>query len=225
MANIHLTRVSANRKLGPIPATTSSKETCPASCPFAKSNGGGCYANGGPLAIHWAAVTAGKRGGSFDQLTEQIRALPKGQLWRHNQAGDINDPNRPSGRWELDRLTAANRGRRGFTFTHHRRGAKAIQAMRAATAYGFTVNASCHSEREADAAIANGLRAVMVAPKAEHRIAWDTAGGNRAVVCPATRRDDVTCATCGLCHARPSNVVIVFPAHGTAWRKAESALT
>lgn len=221
----HFIRVSQNRKLGRIPATSSSKNTCPKTCPFARDNGGGCYGDGGPIAIHWAALSRGDRGGSFGELCQQVRRLPAGQLWRHNTVGDLGDPNTAAGRDQLQQLTAANRGRRGFTYTHHQRGAAAVQAMRAATANGFTVNASCHGEQEADAAVAHGLRAVMVAPKAEQRIAWDTAGGNRAVLCPATRRSDVTCETCGLCNARPSNVIVVFPAHGSAWRKAEAALS
>ena len=225
MTRFHLTRVSANRKLGPIPASTSGKQTCPASCPFASHNGGGCYANGGPLAIHWAAVTNGKRGDDYAAFCDKIRQLPKGQLWRHNQAGDIIDPNTKAGRVALEQLTAANRGRRGFTYTHHRRSAAAIQAIKAATANGFTVNASCHGEREADAAMANGLRAVLVVPKDEPRRFWETAGGNRVAVCPATYRDGIDCATCQLCQSRPQNVVIAFPAHGTSYRKAELALT
>ena len=26
---------------------------------------------------------------SFESFVEQIKALPKGQLWRHNQSGDL----------------------------------------------------------------------------------------------------------------------------------------
>jgi hypothetical protein len=44
----HLTRVSSNAKTGKIPVSTSSKATCPATCPFM---GNGCYAASGPLAI------------------------------------------------------------------------------------------------------------------------------------------------------------------------------
>jgi hypothetical protein len=86
------------------------------------------------------------------------------------------------------------------------------------------VNASCHSEREADAAIAQGLRAVFVVPADDARTAWQTAGGNRAIVCPAQRFDAMTCARCQLCAARPSHVAIVFRAHGTGRKAAEQAL-
>ena len=50
---VHTTIKSANRKVGPIPVTTTSATTCPDVCPFNNANEGGCYANGGPLAMHW----------------------------------------------------------------------------------------------------------------------------------------------------------------------------
>ncbi|MEG0068146.1 MAG: hypothetical protein RR740_26515, partial [Pseudomonas sp.] len=65
----HFTRVSGNAKTGPIPVTTTSADSCPPSCSF---KGNGCYAESGPLALHWKAVTAGKRGGSLDELCTKI---------------------------------------------------------------------------------------------------------------------------------------------------------
>lgn len=219
----HLTPKSANRKTGPIPVSTSSAATCPSVdvCPF-KENG--CYALGGPLALHWRAVTAGERGTLWGGFLAAIAALPHGQLWRHNQAGDLYRPATKLGRVMLDALVAANRGRRGFTYSHHRRTPAVVQAFKAATANGFTVNASCHSEGQADAAMANGLRAVFVVPAGESRVSWQTEGGNRAVVCPAQRLEAMDCATCQLCQRRPANVAIAFKAHGRSWRAVEAAL-
>lgn len=82
----HLTRVSANKKTGPIPVSTTSKSTCPASCPL---KGNGCYAESGPLALHWNAVSKGGRGHDLDHFCHEIKRLPKGQLWRYGQAGDL----------------------------------------------------------------------------------------------------------------------------------------
>lgn len=217
----HLTPVSANAKTGAIPVSTSSAATCPASCPFM---GKGCYAASGPLAIHWRAVTAGDRGNSWRQFIAAIAALPARQLWRHNQAGDLVNPATATGRRMLAQLTEANRGRRGYTYTHHKRTPAAIAALKAATAQGFTVNASCHSETEADAAIAQGLRAVFVVPASEPRRFWSTAGGNRVVVCPAQYRAGVTCDSCRLCQARPEHIAVAFLAHGTGRRAAELAI-
>ena len=81
----HLAKSSRNAKTGPIPVSTSSATTCPDSCPFKRN---GCYAEGGPLAMHWRAITEGKRGTAWPEFIAAVEALPKGQLWRHNQAGD-----------------------------------------------------------------------------------------------------------------------------------------
>jgi len=59
MKTVHLTLKSGNVKTGPIPVSTTSKASCSDTCPF-KDNG--CYADGGPLALHWRAVTEGARG-------------------------------------------------------------------------------------------------------------------------------------------------------------------
>lgn len=221
MLSFHLTAVSRNAKTGPIPVTTSSRATCPADCAF---KGHGCYADQGPLALHWDAVTAGARGVAWPDFLQLVRRLPLGQLWRHNQAGDLWKPGTVTGRTALNQLVEANRGRRGFTYSHHKRTRATVEAFRAATSNGFTVNASCETEAAADAAMADGLRAVFVVSADDQRTAWQTAGGNRAVVCPAQRFDAMTCARCQLCHARPSNVAVAFRAHGTAWRKVEAVI-
>ena len=81
-----LTRKSRNAKTGPIPVSTTSADTCPNDCPF---RGNGCYAEGYPLKGRWDEVTRGERGGSLEELAANIKTLPQGQLWRHNQAGDL----------------------------------------------------------------------------------------------------------------------------------------
>jgi hypothetical protein len=48
-----------------------------------------------------------------------------------------------------------------------------------------------------------------------------TPAGRKVVVCPATYRDDVSCASCGLC-ARQRSAIVGFPAHGAAKRKADA---
>ena len=221
----HLTLKSANAKTGPIPVSTSSRETCPASCPF---RGNGCYAESGPLAIHWQAVTAGSRGMPWRQFLAAIAQLPVGQLWRHNQAGDLYKPGTVTGRAALAALVEANRGRRGFTYSHHKRTAATIAAFRAATANGFTVNASCHNETEADAAMASGLRAAFVVPSTETRHHWRTPDCNHAVLCPAQRSgpgfEAMDCNRCRLCQSRPQNVAVAFRAHGTGFKRIDAVI-
>lgn len=221
MLTFHLTPKSSNAKTGPIPVSTSSRDLCPTTCPFREK---GCYAKGGPLAIHWATVTAGTRGDAWPVFLEKITALPAGQLWRHNQAGDLYDPNSLIGQTALRALTEANTGKRGFTYTHHRLAGAGVGAAVAATAAGFTVNQSTESLAAADAAVAAGLHAVVVVPSTEQRATFRTPAGNRVAVCPAQRRDGVTCATCGLCQSRDQDLVVAFRAHGSARRSVDAVL-
>ncbi len=217
----HLTLKSANTKTGPIPVTTSIRATCPPTCPFLLN---GCYGDGYHLSMHWDAVSRGERGLPWPQFLAAIAELPIGQLWRHNQAGDLFKPGTVTGKTALMALVEANRGRRGFTYSHHKRTPATVQAFKAATANGFTVNASCETVTQADAAIGNGLRAVFVVSAAENRVAWDTPDGNRAVLCPAQRLEGINCAKCQLCQSRPQNIAIAFKAHGNGKAKVEAAI-
>lgn len=68
----HITLKSTNKKTGPIAVVTSSHDTCPDTCPFKRN---GCYADGGPLRIHWDKVSDGTRGISFRELLSKLREL------------------------------------------------------------------------------------------------------------------------------------------------------
>lgn len=225
MLMFHLTPKGSNRKVGRgVAVSTSSAATCSTACPFHPDNGGGCYGLGGPLGLHWRAVSDGSRGVPWQEFLTQLRKLPTGSLFRHNQAGDLYKPGTTTGRKALAQLVEACRHLKAWTYSHHPRTPATVQAFKAATANGFTVNASCQTEAEADAAMAHGLRAVFIAPSTETRNSWRTAGGNRAVVCPAQRFDAMDCATCRLCQARPQHIAIVFKAHGNGRRKVEAVL-
>ena len=220
MFNFSFTAVSSNRKTGEIPTTRTDRRSCADGCPF---KGNGCYAESGPEALHWRKLDS--VGLSFADLLDKIRSLPVGQLWRHNTAGDLQDPSTVAGRVSLAKLVDANKGRRGFTYSHHKLTSTVAQFFRAATAWGFTINASSESESAADSAVAYGVRAVMAVPSTETRRFWQSAGGNRVVVCPAvTFPGKVTCSSCQLCHARPGNVVVAFPAHGSKKKAADQAI-
>ena len=212
MLKYHLSRHSGNAKTGKMPVTTSSHATCPKTCPFYSN----CYATSGfHLRMHWNKVTQGLRGNSYAEFLQQIANLPAGILWRHNQAGDLFKPGTIQGRKMLRQLTAANKGKRGYTYTHHKLTKNTVEALKEANSGGFVVNASTESEAAADKAIANGLPAVMVVKSSETRTNWQTPDGNKVVVCPAQRRDDMTCSKCKLCQNRKSNLVVAFLAHGT----------
>lgn len=232
MVAVVFTRKASNAKVGPIPVTTSDRGTCPTGCPF---KGNGCYAEAGPLGSIWRAMSAAGPNASFQNgrntgktmdwagLLDAVRSLPEGQLWRHNQAGDLPHEGGTIQGAMVGALAVANRGRRGFTYTHHD---MAVPSNRGIVSYankaGFTVNLSANSPAEADKLAALEIGPVVtVLPEDVHGKAdLHTPEGRRIVVCPATYRDDVTCASCGLCAVAKRKVVVGFPAHGASKKKA-----
>jgi hypothetical protein len=216
--NIGYTHRSSNAKVGKIPVTTSSKRTCPTECPMLDN---GCYASAGfHTNMHWDKVTSGERGAPIDALCEQVRRLPEGQLWRHNVAGDLM----PTSDGKIDSralwmLTAANTGRRGFTYTHYAPTGENLEAIEGANRAGFTVNISANSPREAlDVAQTTTAPVVTIVPS-DFWSQGDTVGS--IVRCPAETRDEVTCKTCKLCSVATRKTIVGFTVHGTQAKKAD----
>lgn len=226
MHHIAFTRVSRNAKTGPIPVTTTSEETCPESCPLKRH---GCYAESGPLALFWRKVTERKAGLSWEAALGEIRKLPKGTLWRHNQAGDLPGEGDKISGFHMGQLIRANKGKRGFTYTHKpvtgSNDANQISnalLIAQANESGFAVNLSADNLSEADSLAAMGIGPVVVVLPAEQTRAVKTPQGRHVAICPATISDNVTCATCGLCAEIGRKAIIGFPAHGTSKRKASA---
>jgi hypothetical protein len=209
---VHITMKSANAKTGPIPVSTTEKSSCPTGCAVRDA----CYAASGPLALHWAAVSAGTRGTSWGQFCDTVAAMPAGQLWRHNQAGDLPQIDGTVDAVKLGQLVAANAGRRGFTYSHHR-DAASIAWIRHANAWGFTVNLSANDLQDADMLADHAAGPVVVVLPSTQTQNTTTPAGRAVVICPATQRDDVSCATCQLCQ-RQRAAIVGFPAHGTKKR-------
>lgn len=209
---VHLTLKSANVKTGPIPVSTTERDSCPTNCAMRAE----CYADSGPLALHWRAVSAGTRGTTWGQFTQAIAALPDGQLWRHNQAGDLPQVDGTVDAVKLGQLVAANAGRRGFTYSHHRDSAS-LQWIRHANAWGFTVNLSANDLTDADTLADTECGPVVVVVPSTTTKNTTTPKGRAVVICPATQRDDVSCATCQLCQ-RQRAAIVAFPAHGARHR-------
>jgi hypothetical protein len=220
---VHLTLKSRNKKVGGIPVSTSTAATCPDACPL-KSKG--CYATSGPLNLHWRNVSEGTAGGSWDTFTAQIAALPMGQPWRHNQAGDLPGDGDAIDAAKLSALVNANRGKLGWTYTHKPMDiARNRKAVADANANGFTINLSADTLAEADQLAALNIGPVVVVLDAPEGAKADTVTpeGRRVVTCPATYRDDVRCSDCLLCARANRETIVGFPAHGT-YRKAAAAV-
>jgi hypothetical protein len=216
---VALTLKSSNKKTGPIPVSTTTRDSCPDTCPFKKD---GCYADGGPLAIHWNHVTAKTRGTNWSTFCKKIESLPSGQLWRHNQAGDL--PVLQSRKTNLalgllDKLINANRGKRGFTYTHHSMKYKGNRhSVKHCNDSGFTVNLSANSIDEVDSLVSLDIGPVVVTIPEGLPRTMKTAKGVKIIQCPATYKDDTTCETCKLCAIPTRKTVIAFPFHGSKKR-------
>ena len=221
---VHITPRSSNAKTGPIPVTTSEESTCPSTCPFI---GKGCYAKSGPLALHWRKVSAGERGTDWHGLCDFVKQLPDRQLWRHNQAGDLpHDAGQIDGSL-LGELVRANKGKRGFTYTHHKLDV-GFNAYHIATAnqLGFTINVSTESKDAAVAAFRKGLPAVCVVPSDHSGSDYGQVhDGVTFVTCPAQTDQPLTCSECGLCSQAKRQCVVMFKAHGNAKRHVSTLVS
>jgi hypothetical protein len=241
MMHFNLTVKSRNEKTGPIPVSTSSAKTCPDTCPLKKA---GCYGDGGPLALFWAKVTRGEAGKGWIEFCADVSKIPDGSLWRHNQVGDL--PPKAEAPETIDRaalalLVSANKGKRGFTFSHFDTIANAEnrETIRAANAAGFTVNLSANTLDHADALAETGAGPVATVLPADlgrktkgkqwaetlqeynARISKPRTPAGRAVsICPATFLD-TNCKACGLCAKADRKAIVGFPAHGVSTKKAD----
>lgn len=220
----HINLKSNNAKTGAIPVSTSPHSTCPTSCPL---RGNGCYAGQGPLSWHWKAVSDGRRGDDWATFLKTVARIPAGQLWRHNQAGDLPGRGDRINARSLGQLARANRGKRGWTYTHKPVvGTSPVairnrEAVRKANADGFVVNLSANSMAHADQLKAADCGPVVVVVPHDSPPTTFTPAGHKVVVCPAQRDERITCAQCGLC-ARQRSVVVGFLAHGQSFRKVEA---
>ncbi len=213
--NFSFVRVSNNSKTGPIPVTGTSKDSCPNSCPLKKN---GCYAEMGRLNIHWNRLS--KKGLDLAGLVGKIKQIPIGRLWRHNQMGDLpGDGERIDG-GSLREIVAANKGKKGFTYTHYSpHDSHNRREIENANRGGFTVNLSADNLKEADEFMALGVAPVVVVLPIDAKNC-STPAGNRVVVCPATK-SNVQCMDCQLCQKRDRKFVIGFPAHGIRKKHVE----
>lgn len=215
----HLTPVSGNKKVGPIPVTTSSRSTCPDICPL-KANG--CYPEYGPLKIHWDAVSSGQRGGSLDELCSQISKLPKGQLFRFWQAGDFPGDGEALDTDSMQALVHANRGRHGFGYSHYDPTLQHnANLIRAANDGGLTINLSANNLEHADRLVETGAGPVVTILPMDAPKTLKTPAGHHVAVCPAEYIEDMNCSRCGICAKRDRKTIIGFRAHGTGKAKAQ----
>lgn len=232
---VQFTLKSTNVKTGPIPVSTTSDETCPPDCPLRDM---GCYAKSGPLGSIWKGLSKAGPGGTFyngrnaltaltwQQFVARVTDLALDTFWRHNQAGDLPGQGDKIDSVALDQLVEANAGKRGFTYTHKPlsgpHGKANATAIADANANGFTINLSADNLTEADDLSDKSIAPVVVVlpDTVQGNQHITTPKGKRVVVCPATYRDDTSCATCQLCQRKDRPVIVGFPAHGASKKRA-----
>jgi hypothetical protein len=183
----------------------------------------GCYAEGGPLAIHWGKVSNRERGTDWSTFCSSIARLPKGQLWRYGQAGDLPGNDEKIDGNKLKMLVKVNKRKRGFAYTHKPLTPKNVNLIHAANEQGFTINVSANSPMEATELLSeHNLPTVTVlpidAPNVQHL------DGFKIVACPAEKSDKVNCSNCALCADSKRDYIIGFRAHGSQAKKVENLI-
>lgn len=222
---ILFTAISGNKKTGPIATVISSKETCPDCCPLKK---GGCYAQIGPLNLHWERLTNGSAGIQWNEFLTKLKGLRAGSLWRWGTAGDLPGKNSKIDRPKLREMTEANKNKRNITYTHKPvlsgQAPKSIvkenrAAIKEANSRGFIINLSANSLSHADALLKLGIGPVVSVVPSDQTKNHLTPAGNRVVICPASTHDNVTCSNCGICARGKREYIVGFPAHGISYKK------
>lgn len=219
----HLTKKSSNTKTGPIAVSTTSRDSCPSTCPL---KGNGCYAESGPLRLHWDKVRPDERGLDIESFVSAIKSLPDGSCFRHNQAGDLPHMNGIINAYALGLIANAcgERKLKAWTYTHHdtkHYGNKEL--IKAAPDMGMTVNVSAHSQVHAIECYREGMPAVCIVPKDTKVNSWCN-DGVKFVVCPAQTKVNKTCADCQLCANANRACVVAFKAHGNSAKKVEATI-
>ena len=166
-------------------------------------------------------MTSGLRGLEWNAFLETVRSFATGQLWRHNQAGDLPGVGDNIDAKALGALAKANAGRRGFTYTHKPPTGSNLRAIRAANRAGFVINASANSVAHADQLMETGLPVAAVVPQGSPD-RFTTPGGNKVVICPAQRVAGLSCDKCRLCAKGDRGFIVGFRPHGTGAKKVEA---
>lgn len=206
MTNVLYSASSGNRKLGPIPSAIVEEKTCPGSCPLKTS---GCYAKVGALGFHWRRTE--HDGISWALFCEKVAGLPVGQIWRYAGAGDLPGVGELVDENELTELVKANRGRRGFAYTHKFLN---LSAVRRANKSGFTINLSAWDAADADRKLKLGAGPVVCLIPWNASEVSKTPNGVKVVACPAQTREKVTCEKCHICADPKRKYVVGFYPHG-----------
>ena len=206
-----------NGKLGPgIIGVYGEQASCPTRCPFKVDAERQCFGGGFTLIRKWEAVSV--KGWNLSGLVDRLRKqVYRGMPWRFGVVGDLPAKGGILDREALEALASV--GGDGWCYTHHDLSLPANREAVASVAGRFSVNQSCDTVEQVEAALDAGVPATIVGPEV-FRSPVRTERGTLLVPCPATLPDStVTCARCTLCRSSSQDrtrrrVAVVFPAHG-----------
>ena len=226
---VHFIRKSDNRKIGNIPCAMTERSSCPTSCSFYNN---GCYAESGFVGMYWNRIGKSSNPNilKWNDFCSSVKSLPAGQIWRYGVAGDLPGVNQTINQKQLQTLLAANRGKRGWTYTHKpvfssgAREKKNRALIQLSNNSGFTINISTSSLEEADRAANLKIGPVVVTVPDTYYSIGRTPERRRVIVCPAQLREDMTCDKCRLCADPKRESIIAFKAHSSGKKLIEESL-
>jgi len=215
---------TTNIKTGPLSILTSSYITCPDACPFKKN---GCYADAGPLRIHWVKTSDGQRGMRFGEILDVLEEEADGSLIRLFQAGDMPGRNNYIHKNNTIRLIKSLHNWKAFGYTHKpvyfRDNAEIIKLCNES---GVCINLSANNPKHADELYK--LDIGPVATTVDLQSPKTTPEGVRIKICPAVT-GRVQCISCGgkngpICSWIDRDFIVGFPVHGTFKNKAKEVV-
>lgn len=217
---------SSNRKIGPIPTTYTSENSCPDSCAFYKSS---CYAELGYVGMVWKKVKKGFPNVISElELFSKLKNMPEGQTWRMNTAGDL--PSTKKGKINknfLKKLTKIANKTRIICYTHHHD----VENILWANNNGFPLIMSLNDKSELSD-YAGVVPTAMVVPYTWQMGNNESQGdykkrtldnlaplrskyeNQKIFICPATYTS-TNCMECGACAKMTKNDTVCFPGHGS----------
>lgn len=218
---VQISARSGNSKTGPIPTTMRPMTTCPSDCPFLPTGEvGGCYGTG-------RIFDLAARHSDYLSEDDMHKKLSKGvarsaRYLRDRVVGDILDDDGAVDMGYIHTIARVAQAKDlvPFGYTHAWRRMTKAQ-VRATAKSGYVLNASCETVDDVRQAVDLGLPVVIAGDEIDEGA---VIAGKRVVTCPAQTRDDVTCASCGLCAKPQRKAVVRFLLHGASKKKAARAV-
>lgn len=241
LSNIHLTPQSGNAKTGNIPVTYRPMTTCAIGCPFLPKSyaaelvaqgkrdasipaNGGCYGTG---RIFGMAAKFSQTVPVTELRAKLSRAAKSARFLRDRVVGDVMTD---AGEIDHDYIESiaglANEfDLIPFGYTHAWRDFTRDDVARVKET-GYVMNASCETRDDVRAAIDLGFPVTIASDLINDGETFTRPDGKdlRVVTCPAQTRENVTCASCGLCAKSERAAVVRFNIHGTARKSAANTV-